>query len=340
MAEINGAAAAPIELFGVDSSPYTVKIRAILRYRHIPYVWRCCFPQFEPALADLAPKLMPVMRYPDGQARIDSTPMALELEEKFPGTRSVRPDDPVLDFFSLIIEDMADEFLTKFLFRYRFDKDGDRQFASKWVMDDTFPALSDRELTEKAATFLDRQISRQGVVGVTEANWPNIDKAFHRLLQAVSPMVARGVFLFGTRPSLGDFGLFGQFYTLTADPTPSALIRAHAPRIEYWVRRLDDASGVDGAWQTDPTPSEAVLRLLRIAGDTYLPLLAENARAAAEGRENYTAYVEGGALTQMTFRYHVKCLDALRTAFAKLGTADRERAETTLQETGCLSFLT
>ena len=60
-------------LIGVELSPYTVKLRAILRYRHIPHVWLCRFPQFFEETRTLNPGLMPVLQYPDGAYRVDST---------------------------------------------------------------------------------------------------------------------------------------------------------------------------------------------------------------------------------------------------------------------------
>ena len=34
----------PLQLFGSNASPYSCKLRAILRYRHIAHQWRVCMP--------------------------------------------------------------------------------------------------------------------------------------------------------------------------------------------------------------------------------------------------------------------------------------------------------
>jgi len=57
-------------------------------------------------------------------------------------------------------------------------------------------------------------------------------------------------------------------------------MRANAPFTDHWVRRLDDASGVEGEWY----PREQALggmaeALLGIAGELYLPFLVANAEA-------------------------------------------------------------
>jgi len=53
-------------------------------------------------------------------------------------------------------------------------------------------------------------------------------------------------YLFGSRPTLADFGLFGQLIILATDPTPASEMRRRAPDVLLWLLRLDDASGVEG----------------------------------------------------------------------------------------------
>lgn len=324
---------------GVEASPYTVKVRAVLRYRRLPHAWLCRMPQFYPPLAAVKPLLMPVVRFLDGSYRIDSTTIVAALERDHPGQRSVQPEDPVLAFHAALIEDMADEWMTKLLYFYRFNHAADRRFAAAWVMDDAYPDLDEAGLAEKAAAFLQRQDSRREIVGAQAENQPVLHRSFARLIDTLKPAFALDRFLFGSRPSLADFALFGQLHTLCSDPTPCALIRERAPRLEYWVRRVHDLSGVDGAWQALPEPSDTVVALLRLIGDTYLPYLAANAQADAAGEERFAVELAEGRFTQPPFRFHVKCLGALRAAFAALTPTDKARAEPLLRDTGCLDYL-
>jgi glutathione S-transferase len=328
------------QVIGVESSPYSVKVRAVLRYRRLPYTWLCRMPQFYPPLADVRPLLMPVVRFPDGTYHIDSTPIILALEEQYPDTRSVLPDDPVLDLYGRLIEDMADEWLTKILFFYRFADDADRAFAPLWVMDDTNPDIERPELAEKAELFLERQTGRMPLVGADESNRSVLETSMQRLVDILGQFVALDRFLFGGRPGIADFGLFGQLKTLCTDPTPAAMIREQAPRLEHWVRRADDLSGVEGAWQADPEPNDTVLGLLALVGDTYLPFLAANAAALDDDADTLQVSLPGGPYRQKPFAYQRKCLAALRAAFAELPENCRMRAEPVLKKTGCLDVLT
>lgn len=329
----------PYEIIGVESSPYSIKVRAVMRYRRLPHRWLCRMPQFYAPVQDVRPLLMPVVRFPDGSRHVDSTPIILALEELHSGGRRVQPDDPVLALFSLMIEDMADEWLTKSLFYFRFAHDADRAFAPAWVMDDSYPDIDQAALAEKAGAFLARQTARMTTVGAVPENAPVLKATFDRVLAALEPFCALDRFLFGTRPSLADFGLFGQLRTLSTDPTPAAIMRATAPRTENWVRRLDDLSGVDGTWQATDAANAAVTALLSIVGDSYLPFLCANAAALENQQPDVSVALPAGHYRQAPFRYQAKCLAELRRAFAALSASDRERAAPVLRETGCLEHL-
>src|SRR5471032_1416957 len=116
-------ASEPIALSGAPGSPYTRKMLAVLRYRRIPYRF---LPRSGPALKGLPrPKvqLLPTFYLPNAtgelEAVVDSTPIIRRLEAECPG-RSVIPTDPGLAFIDQLIEDYADEWLTKAMFHYRW----------------------------------------------------------------------------------------------------------------------------------------------------------------------------------------------------------------------------
>lgn len=332
--------AAPYRLIGVESSPYSVKVRAVLRYRRLPCVWVSRMPQFFEETRDVRPPLMPVLQYPDGSYHVDSTPIVLDLEDRHPGRRSVLPEDPAAAFACLLIEDLADEWLTKSLFHYRFAFGEGRRYGSTWVMDDAHPDLDGAALESKAAAFLERQLGRMPLVGCTPHNAPVLESGFERVLDALEPFVANERFLFGSRPSLADFALFGQLRTLATDPVPLALFRERAPRTEHWVRRLDDTSGIEGAWDPADGPlRDAVMSLLRLAGSTYLPYLRANARALEAGGDTVRVMLDGRPYEAPVFRYHGKCLASLRARYAALDDATRRRLEAPLGDSGCLEAL-
>ena len=157
-------------LIGVDPSPYSAKLRAILRYRRLPFEWVVRTPEVEAEIAHVKPRLMPVIRYPDGTHHTDSTPIALDLERRHPGERSILPDDPGQAFLSHLIEDMADEWFTKVLFLHRFRLPVDQRYAAAWVVMDSRPELAGAALEAAIEAFRARQTARMALVGASEAN--------------------------------------------------------------------------------------------------------------------------------------------------------------------------
>ena len=331
---------AEYRIIGVESSPYAIKVRAVMRYRRLPYIWVARMPQFFAETAAVRPLLMPVVQFPDGEYRTDSTPIIHDLERLHPQQRSIVPADPACAFLSDVIEDMADEWLTKCLFNYRFSTVLDQTSGAGWVMDDAHPSMASADLTSLVEAFIERQVSRMPLVGCTPHNAPLLEAFYLSLLEILEPFVATDCFLFGSRPALADFGLYGQLRTLATDPTPMALMRRHAPRTDVWVRRLDDASGVDGAWYPglDELPP-AVGALLTLAGRFYLPFLEANARAIDSGASTVEVELDGHAYTQPVYRYQAKCRDFLVRSYAALPDVARERLMPLLQETECLRYL-
>ncbi len=327
-------------IIGIESSPYAVKVRAVMRYRHLPHVWVGRMPQFFAETAAVRPLIMPVVQYPDGEYRTDSSPIIRDLEKLHPTSRSVIPLDPVHAYLSDLIEDMADEWLTKCLFHYRFSNLSDRNSGASWVIDDANPLVSTEDLAPLVTTFIERQVARMPLVGCTPGNAPVIESFYGELLDILEPFVATDQFLFGTRPALADFGLYGQLKTLGTDPSGMKIMRDCAPRTVHWVRRLDDLSGVDGEWTANPDEMPtAVGKLVELAGRYYLPFLAANARAIDTGNAHVEVVLNGHAYAQPVYRYQAKCYDYLSRRFAGLPDDVHAILDPILEKTDCLRHL-
>lgn len=327
-------------LHGLNPSPYSVKMRALMRYRRLPFVWQATGNPRDVAVAAGLPPVIPVLRFPDGRVMNDSTPLAWALEREHPGQRSVIPDDPALAYLSDLLEDFGDEWITKMMFHYRWYYAADRAFAQVWVVSSRDPVMEEGARRQAMQAFNDRQVGRMAMVGCTEQNRPVIEESYRFVLDTLDRHVRRLPFLLGSRPSLADFGLYGQLQILSVDPTPAAEMRARAPDVFCWLMRLDDASGVDGAWIDAAAPlPEGVTALLKHTGDTYLPFLAANARALQDGAETLEVELLGRSYVQAPFRYQAKCFDALRKRLAAVEGPARRRLDAVLEEAGCLRWL-
>ena len=327
-------------IVGGLGSPYSMKMRAIFRYRRLTHTFEMRNGAVRDEVAHVRPQIIPMVQAPgETDWRVDSTPIIYELEAKH-SERSVLPDDGADRFLSELIEDFADEWLTKAMFHYRWYYATDRDFSAYWIATDQVSEGGVEARRTFAAQISDRQVSRMHLVGCTEENRPVIERSYERVLDALESHVGFGQFLFGNRPSIGDFGLFGQLKTLADDPTPQWLMRQRSPTVCHWIRQMDDLSGVTGHWRTpaDPWPP-ALHAILSLCGEAYLPFLCSNADALEAGADEVCLDIWGNSFKQPPFRYQAKCYARLRSLYANLDDAARGRAASLLDKTGCLPYL-
>ncbi len=333
-------------LLGGPGSPYSMKMRAILRYRRLPHVWLVPRGYLGSAgeLAAAGKRMIPVMQYPDGGYRADSTPMALDLEAREPGRRSIVPDDPVQAFLSHLIEDLADELLVQSMFDLRWRTDEDQRFCAARQMSGWMSPCPKDTFDETVRQFVERQTARRArmVEGDHDGTRAVLMQVYEAVMAAVEAMLESRLFLFGGRPSLGDFGLYGQLDQCTIDPTATAMMRRQAPRCFQWVQTVDDASGIDGEWLPHGAvdAGDPVLApLLALAGSIYLPYLVGNAQAVVRGERLLVMPLAGHTWRGQASPYKRFCLTWLRRSLAALSDPDRARVRAILAPHGAWEAL-
>ena len=314
------------KLYGALGSPYSMKLRALLRYRRIPHLWIDGAATRE-ALGQVRAPVIPVLQYPDGHFDNDSTPVLYDLEQRH-AERRVVPDDPAQAFIAHLLEDFADEWLTKAMFGYRWLEEVDQIQMSRWLAFDNMKGGGLERSQGFAEQFRARQVGRMALVGCTRENFPLIEASTRAVLSALEGHVVNRHCLFGTRPSLAEFGIYGQLSQLGTDPTPQAMMRADYPYTYRWLAHVDDMSGTEGEWEPGIAP--VVAELVRIAGQVYVPFLRANEQAAEAGAETFRMEAMGLPYEQGVFKYQIKCLSELRARYARLEGAARDQADAVL----------
>ena len=331
----------PIALRGAPGSPYTRKMLAVLRFRRIPYRFLVGLWARDEDLPSPKVNLLPTFYFDshDGvEAVVDSTPIIRRLENEYLG-RSVIPEDPALAFVDCLVEDYADEWLTKAMFHYRWHYGADIELAGEILPRWRDLTASASEIAPRADAVRERQIGRLYVVGSNEVTGSVIEESYRRFLGILDDHIGRGPFMFGGRPSAADFGLFGQLTQLaTFDPTPREFTAQSAPRVLAWVQTIEDLSGlepVEGDWVGRDEVPETLRALLVEIGRTCVPVMLANARALDSGADQVEAEVDGELWTQRPFPYQAKCLQWVRQEYARLDGTDRDFVEAILAGTGC-----
>lgn len=332
----------PLLLMGAPGSPYTRKMLAVLRYRRIPHA---LIIRGSPRLASLpAPRveLLPTFYLPNAagslEAVTDSTPLITRFEAEYP-TRQVRPADPVLRFLDSLLEDYADEWLTKAMFHYRWNFAPDIAKAGNILPRWRDLNASEERAAEDTARFSRRQIERLRFVGSSPATAGLIEESYVRFLAVFEAHLRTHPFLMGARPGAADFAAFGQLTQLAGfDPTPSAIALERAPRVTAWVGLVEDLSGLEPAdnhWIGRDALPATLCAVLAEAGRVYVPVMLANAHAVLQKAERVECVVEGRPWTQHPFPYQAKCLRWLREEFAALSAGDASATMRILQSAGC-----
>ena len=162
----------PQKILGATGSPYSRKLRSVLRYRRIPFTWSNRNSKEDINTPKVPVNLLPVLVIPGesgdySKAKIDSTPIIRFLEAE-QSDRSVIPTDPVMAFIDYLIEDYADEWLTKAMFHFRWAHKRNVDFAGSILPRWTLNQLSDEEIEPLSKNISERQIERLRYVGSME----------------------------------------------------------------------------------------------------------------------------------------------------------------------------
>ena len=329
-----------IDILGVPASPYTRKMLALLRYRRIPYrvLWGS---HIEPPAGYPAPrvKLLPtVYLYTEAgrEAIVDSTPI-IDLLEGLYQERPVRPQDEVHHFLDLLIEDFADEWLTKAMFHYRWSFDQDAKNAGPYIAYGQNPQFERAAANGLSEAFSKRQISRLPLVGSNELTAPIIEASFIRLVGILDRIIERHGFVLGSHPSSADFAMYGQLTQLgIIDPTSAQLLVTHSPRLRSWLDRVEDLSGhPPSQWIGCQSITEHLGELLSEIGRVYAPFLIANAQAFAEAKTHFEAEIDQRRWVQPVFPYQVKCLEILQETRLRMSNEGRAALDKALAGTGC-----
>ena len=333
-----------LTLRGAPGSPYTRKMLAVLRYRQIPYRLILSGGSLGGKVDLPEPKvqLIPVFYFEDDRGElepvVDSTPIIRRLEDEYAG-RSVIPSEPTVRFLNYLLEDFADEWLTKAMFHYRWYYDADIKKAGEVLPRWGNLTATEEELAPMSEFVRERQISRLYVVGSNDTTAPVIEDSYRRILKLMADQMNSSPYMFGHRPSSSDFALYGQLTQLAVfDPTPMKIADDLSSRVVAWVGIVDDLSGLnceDDQWVPLNKSPDSIKALFAEAGKVYVPALLANAKAVEEGATQVQTEIDGKEWVQEPFPYQAKCLQWIRQEFVRLEENERQEVLDFLDGTDC-----
>ena len=323
-------------IFGSEMSPYSVKVRSYFRFKAVPHEWIPRRPAVDEEYKKYARlPIVPTVATPENVGIQDSTPIIELVEGKF-AEPSIHPTDPDLKFLSQLIEEFGDEWGNKLMFHHRWWDEIDQRASAKTLARLNMPHGTEEEVAGLAKMILQRMSGRGSFVGSSAATAHLITEYYFELLDILEPHLAGRKYLFGARPSFGDFGLYAQLYEASIDPTCGGIIRARGPKVLDWCfRMIEPRNG--GAFEEWSALKPTLAPLLAYIGKYFLPWSQANAAALAAGEKEFSIVLAGKTYTQPPQKYHAKSLQAIQTAFRAV--PDKNKLNAILSDADCLSYL-
>jgi len=334
-------------VYGVEASYFTQKVLGLFSYKEIPTEFRKkTLAMREEVEARAGTRLMPVVVTPEEEWLWDSTPIAFEMENRFPES-TVLPPSPVLRIAARVLEDFFDEWPTRHAVHFRWLYEENVAVSGESIGRDLAGIPQDAELDEEGRTIVERTkttVAEWGrntaeAVGAGAEAQAEIENDWIRLVELLDRHFARHAFLLGARPSLPDFALFGALHAhFLFDPRPKELTQEYGPNVVTFRERMLEARASRAAdWPEEDALPETLDPLLQHIAMGFHRFLATNKAALEAGEDTLTLDLGHGSRQMRPRRYAEKTRRDTASALAGLNEADRVAVSRAFSPSGALA---
>jgi len=233
-------------------SPYSAKTRSYLHYQGIefddipPTVWQL-YRRIQGAVGRM---IMPTVELEDGTWLQDSSNIIDHFEAR-DDTVSITPPTAGPTVASSLLEVFSDEWLPMADLHYRWNLPENASFAIRDFAAHGLPRVPGPVGRRLIRPIAKRMAGYLPVLGVTEHTIPGLEQTVATVIAAAEATLSTRPFLFGGRPSLGDFSLYGPLWAhLYRDPASRYLFDA-APSVVDWMDRLTEGATPTGPFEPE-----------------------------------------------------------------------------------------
>ncbi|WP_379548400.1 glutathione S-transferase family protein [Qipengyuania sp. DSG2-2] len=274
------------KLYAAPLSLYSGKARAYLDWKGVDYTEVLASPDIyrDIIVPNVGRPVIPVMEAEDG-AILQDTTLIIDHYEHLADGSSIYPASPRQRLAALLLECFGDEWLVIPAMHYRWN------YNAEWVYGEFGAvALPGGTPEEQYAIGKERGATFRGfvpVLGINAATIPAIEASYEQLLRDLDVQFSAHNFLFGSRPSIGDFGLIGPLYAhLYRDPASGEIMERIAPAVARWVERMVKVkTPQSGDFLSDDTVPETLLPVLSRMMSEQLPYLQRTSAMLGEWME-------------------------------------------------------
>jgi glutathione S-transferase len=256
-------------------SYFSGKSRSYLRYKDIPHVEKAIdFYTFSRrAKKRTGAAVMPVMITPEGEWLQDTSVIIDRLEQRFPQAPVV-PSTPLQKFAAYLMELWGDEWWLVIAMYTRwchpenyvvFEHDAGTGLLPG------FPWFLQKRMAAKAANQMRGHLPGLGIV---PEKLELLGQWTRDTLDLLDAHFAQHAFLFGDKPSLGDFGLIGPMYAhLGRDPWSKRELIDPRRHVRAWVDRMMQPQPLAGAFLAGDQIPATLTPIFRQMFQEMIPML-------------------------------------------------------------------
>ncbi len=264
----------PYTFYAAPLSLYSGKVRGYLRWKNVPF--KEVLATRDVYASELLPRIgwpvIPVLVTPDDTTVQDTTDIIDYVEANEDGP-SIYPEGPKQKLAALILELFGDEWLLMAAMYYRWTFN--EEFAYQEFGNALYANLPKDARAKKGRADGAKFKAFLPLLGITPNTAPAIEATYEEFLRAFDTHLAEHKYLFGSRPSIGDYGLLGPLYAHNyRDPKSGEHMENTAPRVVGWCRytHAPQHFGGGGFIEDDVIP-ETLLPILKIFAREQLPIL-------------------------------------------------------------------
>ena len=268
-------------LYATDLSSYSAKVRSYLLKKNIAFEER--IPSSKTYKNLIIPrtggKFIPVIQKPNNTLIQDSSTIIESLEKSHP-QHSIYPTTPKQKLAALLLEVYADEWLQipAMHFRWNYPKSNHEFLIQEYgkILKPNWPKLVQHGAAKKDIKKYEKKLE---ALGINTQTIPKIEKSFMQLLLLLNNYFKKNKYLFGSRPSIADFSLFGPMFAFFfRDPFAGKIMKLKAPYVNIWINRMSSKrSSIGGFFSEDNIP-KTVNKILHNMSLEQIPVVMETAR--------------------------------------------------------------
>lgn len=269
-------------LIGTQASQFTGKARSYLRWKGVDFAERAATPELYRDIIEprIGYPVIPILLTPNGGA-IQDTREIIDHVEREEGGPALQPSGAVQKLAGLLIELYADEWLSIAAAHYRWT------YNEQWSVAELGRTASPEATTQEqlgiGRILADRSREMAGKLGASEETGSGVEAHYEGFLADFSAHLRKLPYLFGQRPGIADFALFGPLYgPLYRDPASGELMRKQAPVVAEWVERVNRRDPDAGEFLSGDEVPETLQPILKRQMMEQAPDLAESVRVFGE----------------------------------------------------------